>query len=245
MRKFISLFLTLIMLSSALTAFAATEESFQNEQADLIQEAENYAYLDIETAAPALKEKILEARKVLVYTKEWVADGYTAYVEDEEGNIIRTIPSYSEVFPGWELPESDATINSDTVVGYSEFVSPKAIDTSSWRLFNQINNVYLREANSTPSSPFWYFYAHPDTIGNKIKTVVTSLRTSKSCNISFSDFQTDKVLGYAIKLGTGQSYVIGGVGDKGLFAIASTYSTPGGYASFSFYGADRLGNTWD
>jgi len=66
------------------------------------------AYLDIETASPEMKLEILEARKVVINNTEWVADGLDGWVENvKTGEIIRRIPNFSELFPGWEIPISD------------------------------------------------------------------------------------------------------------------------------------------
>ena len=68
--------------------------------------AERYAYLDFDSASPGLKEIILKARREIIFSTDWVADGHSMWVEDmRTGEIIREIPKFSEVFPGWDIPE--------------------------------------------------------------------------------------------------------------------------------------------
>lgn len=71
-------------------------------------EAEKYACLDYDTASPELRQKILEARNVIICSEAWVADGYSACIMDTEtGEVVRTLPAFSALFPGWELPVAD------------------------------------------------------------------------------------------------------------------------------------------
>ena len=68
-----------------------------------LEEAKKLAYQDLKTASREMQTKILEARKVVINSADWVADGYNAYTTDASGNEI-PIPHFSELFPGWEMP---------------------------------------------------------------------------------------------------------------------------------------------
>ncbi len=69
------------------------------------EEAEALAYLDLDSVADEMKSRILEARSVLIFSTSWVADGYSGSVQNvKTGEIIRTLPAFSELFPGWDLP---------------------------------------------------------------------------------------------------------------------------------------------
>lgn len=50
-----------------------------------------------------MRTKILEARKVIINSVSWVADGYEAYTVDPSGKKT-PLPHLSDLFPGWELP---------------------------------------------------------------------------------------------------------------------------------------------
>lgn len=71
------------------------------------EEAQDYAYLDPENASPEMREKILSARNTIIFSTDWVADGFEMRVEDRDGNVIQRLPHFSELFPGWDLPVYD------------------------------------------------------------------------------------------------------------------------------------------
>ena len=97
----------LLMLCLTNVAFASGLETSCVDMA--LAEAAQIAYLDLEDASAEMREEILAAREEIIFSTDWVADGYTAYVEDQDGNIIRTLPAFSEVFPDWDLPVSETT----------------------------------------------------------------------------------------------------------------------------------------
>lgn len=71
------------------------------------EEAQDFAYLDPENASPEMREKILSARNTIIFSTDWVADGFEMRVEDRDGNVIQRLPHFSELFPGWDLPVYD------------------------------------------------------------------------------------------------------------------------------------------
>lgn len=106
MKKFLSMTMTLIMLMAlAVPAFAVDKESDPNSEAEvqeeILESASEFAYLDADKATPELKEKILEARKEIIYNTDWVADGYVGCIRNiKTGKLIKELPEFSEVFPG-------------------------------------------------------------------------------------------------------------------------------------------------
>lgn len=108
MKKILALFLSALLLTAGGLCLAAGAPADRESSPDLA-EAEQYAYLDLDSAPPALREKILAARTAIIFSKDWVADGYEAYVGDvTTGEILEVLPTFSSLFPGWELPV-DAT----------------------------------------------------------------------------------------------------------------------------------------
>lgn len=80
-------------------------EQYLNSEEDI----QHYAYLNIRTAEEELKPIILVARNIIIHRYSWVADGMNGKVLDEDGNIKREIPEFSELFPeDWEMPVSVA-----------------------------------------------------------------------------------------------------------------------------------------
>ena len=69
-----------------------------------LEEAKKIAYQDLKTASKEMQAKILEARKLIINSTSWVADGFEAYVTDKDGKQV-PVPHFSDLFPGWELPK--------------------------------------------------------------------------------------------------------------------------------------------
>ncbi len=113
MKKALSFFLFCVILLSVVVPVAAADTRVKGEEVPAW--AERYAYLDLESASPALKEKILQARRQIIFSTDWVADGYSMWVEDiRTGEIIREIPKFSEVFPGWDIPKEKKMDDGDS-----------------------------------------------------------------------------------------------------------------------------------
>ncbi len=128
---------------------AASSDHNGSDDADMTwEEAQSYAYMDLETAPEELQKKILEAREVIIYSQSWVADGFECYVTSPDGTR-ETIPSFSELFPGWELPTIDPNEWSVTADGlgsdaeYGIFVEVSGI-----------NEDYLTGQTTSLSAPF-------------------------------------------------------------------------------------------
>ena len=78
---------------------AGTEVSAERE----LDEAKKIACRDLKTASKEEQAKILEARKLIINSTSWVADGFNANTIDADGNRV-PLPHFSELFPGWEMP---------------------------------------------------------------------------------------------------------------------------------------------
>ena len=70
-----------------------------------LEEARKIAYQDLKTASKEMQAKILEARKRIINSTSWAADGYTAFTIDENGNKTQ-LPQFFDLFPGWEMPKA-------------------------------------------------------------------------------------------------------------------------------------------
>ena len=209
MKKFLSMTMTLIMLMAlAVPAFAVDKESDSNSEAEvqeeILESASEFAYLDADKATPELKEKILEARKEIIYNTEWGADGYVGCIRNiKTGKLIKELPEFSEVFPGWDVPieKNNAKIEiSEPVLpavpadNTMEEIEPLSIGLLSER-------VYLKSASSTTkATPFAAFTLDPYKMGTQIRAYATSLSASETCNIGFSDYSSGKSLASAVNL---------------------------------------------
>ena len=159
MKKFLSMTMTLIMLMAlAVPAFAVNKESDSNSEAE-----------------------VLEARKEIIYNTDWVADGYVGCIRNiKAGKLIKELPEFSEVFPGWDVPieENNAKIEiSEPVLpavpadNTMEESKPLSIGTGldDWIVLLS-ERVYLKSASSTTNAtPFAAFTLDPYKMGTQIR----------------------------------------------------------------------------
>ena len=68
-------------------------------------EDSSYAYMPLEDAEPELQKKILKARENIIFSTSWSADEATLYIERNDGTVEQA-PKFSELFPGWDIPET-------------------------------------------------------------------------------------------------------------------------------------------
>ncbi len=79
--------------------------------ADEMEEARRYAYMDLESATPEEAEKITEARRKIIFNESWIADGFTGYIVNMQTGEKTPVPSFSELFPDWDI--SIASVSYD------------------------------------------------------------------------------------------------------------------------------------
>lgn len=144
-----------LLVSSCSVAFAAYD--IENS----LDEAEKYAYMDIDKAPDYLQDDILEARNQIIFSQGWTADGINGYVCDlETGEKLYDLPKFSELFPDWDIPKMKDTISDDLqsrvemerVTEPSEgkllSITPRKLDTLIYK------NVYLRSPSSSADTSF-------------------------------------------------------------------------------------------
>lgn len=73
-----------------------------NETNEEIEKAKEIAYLDLENADEEMKDRILKAREIIIFSSSWVRDGEEAYLS-RDGKLEK-LPEFSELFPGWDYP---------------------------------------------------------------------------------------------------------------------------------------------
>lgn len=194
------------MFCISLSAMAVTPmQSAEKIQQARIAEAKAIAYMDLDAASQEMREDILEARKVIIYSEDWVADGYTAYVHYEDGTK-ETLPHFSEVFPGWDLPVTDVASMRSAIEAQTVLPSDTSIQTTSnceesWRY-----GVALFNPSSSVNSPafdrvtaYW---------GYGVCTIVDSLQYSTTCNLGYTNYDTGYDIGHRSNLREGQAMEI-------------------------------------
>ena len=214
MKKALASILVLLMSVSCLTCMAAetSEQEFDPKTKAALIEAEQYAYLDIDSASPELKEKILDARDAIIFSKNWVADGYEAFVTNENDEVVEILPEFSTVFPGWDLPKDDVA-STETDSTFPEQMNPPAIVNP----LSYSASTWIRLGSWVPA---------------------TRLTSSKTYNIGYNNATTGTSLAYRNHLTLSEKFQINNVQNIKLAIRASTYSTPG-YATMVVDGANR------
>lgn len=247
MKKILSLVMVMCMiLATPSIAFAADTDvidgSATNDAVFSAMSSEELAYCNISEVPANWRDAVLAARNEIIYNEEWVADGYAGYIEDvETGEIIRTLTSFSELFPGWDLPVHDV-VNEDAYttfpLSFAKASSLNIQSADSWLRLGSISH-YLAAASNVNATPFITFLVDPYTMGTSIRSYATSLTSSQTCNIGFSNASTGEDLGNALYLSLYQTAVISDVGNINLSIRASTYSTPG-WSTLAIDGAYRV-----
>ncbi len=144
------------------------------------ENAAQYAYLDYEATSTVMKEKIMEARLEIIYSTDWVADGYTGYIQNvETGEVIRELPSFSEVFPSdWEIPVQDVTTYNNKKSYSASLSGGESYDTNllraGWSRY-RVFNANLKAPTAQNTLPFAVFDVDPIQMGNSVKAYATSL----------------------------------------------------------------------
>lgn len=231
MKKITSLCLALAMLITLCVPASASSVHSQV-QTEELKRLEKIAYLDVDTASPEKRQEILNARSVVVYTKDWVADGITGWVEDiTTGEVIRYVPSFSEVFPGWDIPKAEISEKVTDFITIDGFPSQQANRLSDWKYMNSYR-TYLEKASDTEAATPFVFVVNENYKMMYLKSYAEELTSSKTCNIGFSDFDTFESLGYKLDLGPKEAFAISTSGRAHIYVRASTNSIPG-YATMA------------
>lgn len=122
MKKILALFIAAILFTvSSMSVFAMeppkkTLSSINMTSID--EETQYYAYLDIEEAKADIKAKILVARNDIIYDQSWTTDGFEAAIGDARtGEVIRVLPQFNNLFPGWTIPTDDEIKEAQKRIG--------------------------------------------------------------------------------------------------------------------------------
>ena len=222
-----SCFLTLVLFSLgsvSVEAKAIAEDAL----------TKHYAYMNLETADSSTQEAILAARNTLMNEREWTADDFELYVVDREGNVIRKIPTFSEIFPAdWELPDSSAESQS-----FSEQGALHSVPLSEYppQLMQFTDQVTLRKPNHADAVPFRVFKGE-ETFGrdkyklNYLSVVCNGMIAYHTFNLGFTDMDHNKSITSEIRLS----------GTQGL-----TCPNPGLYKSVGVRASSYdIGGAWD
>ena len=192
------------------------------------------AYMDIEKATPELKQKILQAREEIILSNSWVADDTNGRILDKNGNIIKELPHFSDLFPeDWEPP----VLKHDTGEQIGEII-PIVAERSSKELWQQMHqeDVWLKNPPVNTGSPAFYSFSTTGFEGTPneyyLKTVSTegiykNPAEDAQYNCGYTNTDTGKSYGYTVGLENGQQFAIDPPQGISLSVHASTHTNVG------------------
>lgn len=195
-----------------------------------VVEASNYAYMDLDAAKSIdQKEKILQARETIIYSQGWGADGLGGYLSDSEGNVIKELPAFYDLFPtDWSIP----TVSTEKSASNSE----GDIMPYSWQIDLYQEDVILKKPSSETNSDPFHEMATSGFVGTSAEYHVSAIRTLGThavtpmagyYNVGYSNAKTGESYGWLPDILSGTSYTKN-VKDNVTVAIrASSYSHPG------------------
>lgn len=164
-------------------------------QADFPDELAELAYSDLEQADEETKAEILQARRQIIYSYDWCADGGLMVVRN--GNEFTIPPLFSELFPDWDVPvEEPDTCLADT----NDEIAPQddaSISSDTIYIFN--SGYYIPANNPNKIAPNFFT---TDTIKgsfiNAFSTWASTIPANMAhYNIGFTDPSTNTSLGSA------------------------------------------------
>lgn len=214
MKKSIMLVLVVALLCTTLTPVMAAEIPATSNDYQQITGLNRYAYMDLEEADAATQQIILEARKEIIFSTSWVADGLYGYITDSDGIVQEVVPQFSEVFPAdWEVP---VDINTSAVA-----------TPYSWQ--HSFNGVVILRRPPTSGTPSPFHQLSTGVFNNLyVKTISTvGYNTSGTYNVGYINQTTGKSLGYAENLANGKSFNITAPTNATVGIYASTHTAVG------------------
>lgn len=226
MKKCLVLFSALCMVFAlSAPAFAVdftNVEISRDSMALLVQQAERYAYQDMENANEEMQDKILAAREIIIFNESWSADDAVVYAVDADTLEIKyELPKFHEIFPAdWELPAEDVQMVSTKTIRKHSFGNVSAyLDTPS---NVTITDVFVTFTGMDPGIGENYgFYTMPDNI------------PGTSYNMGYTNMDTGKSVAHATYLDWATGLTLYSVTPNVEYGVrVSTYSTKG-WAEFS------------
>jgi len=141
-------------------AFAVREE-FPQEVYDL-------AYMDLDKAEGQLKREILMARRKIAFSYDWGTEACVAVEWDDEAKTFSLLPSFEDLFPGWDVPNdndlvdapSTETVEENPTVSASDVQEASAASGSRINLSSPVtlwnNSTWVQSNTGTTNATDFY-----------------------------------------------------------------------------------------
>lgn len=211
MKKVFSILMSFLMICSLAIPATAVEANVQQEWTNV----ESIAYMSLDDVDVETQSQILQARNEIIFNTSWVADDVNGRVVDENGNVIETLPHFSDVFPSdWDIPSNAQTINANSNGGAETYaISP--------------TEVY---ADLTRTNTTFYTLSTVGFAGTAYEYYITTISThgyydsGSKCNIGYTNNDTGRSLGYKSNLAEGTAFEIDAPEDASVSIYASSSS---------------------
>ncbi len=211
MKKVFSIIMSLLMICSLTIPAMAVEANVQQDWTDV----ESIAYMSLDDVDAELQSQITQARNEIIFNTSWVADDVNGRIVDENGNVIETLPHFSDVFPSdWDIPLSAQSISANSNGGAETYaISP--------------TEVY---ADLTRTNTTFYTLSTVGFAGTAYEYYIKSISThgyydsGSKCNIGYTNNDTGRSLGYKSNLAEGTSFEIDAPEDVSVSIYASSSS---------------------
>ena len=146
------------------------------------------AYMDIVHVPTALKDDILSAREKIIYGNQaWAVDGALSIIRKD--GSVEELPEFTDLYPGWEIPEHKPAIVTSDAASYSGRST-----------IGYTGNVYLTRASSTVNSKSFCSFTGD---GRRVGTYAIML-PGTSYNLGFYDEDSYRDKGWIPSLSKGE-----------------------------------------
>ncbi|NBJ90877.1 hypothetical protein [Acutalibacter sp. 1XD8-36] len=175
-----------------------------------------YIGMDVTEAQKSIENKILEARREIIYSNNWIADGYEGYIGDRRTGTREKLPTFSTLFPDWDIPVEKVTL--------APSVKASATPLSSKKVIFQ-GTAYMGSPTATGDPTFFR-----TTTGGawEIRSYATRI-PGQNYNLGYTNMSTGRSIASATKLAVYQFLSIHGsrTSSTTVGVRTSTYSTTG------------------
>lgn len=192
-KRIMGLVLAVAMVMSLVSGFSAGAVTSGHTSDVSMLSVSELAYMDTDSASPALKEAILNARTEIIYGGQaWTVDGAVSIVDFKSGTVT-ALPEFSDLFPGWDIPNVPINRGCFSASPYS----------TNNQYYDKFSNEYLNVSDGyTASAIFREFNGDGSEFGALAET---SLVGGARYNLGFVDLSSNTELGWVpgIEVGTG------------------------------------------
>lgn len=139
MKKRIALFMSISLVIACVfptAAFAVEETRYAS------MSTEQLAYCDINSVPTVWQDDVLEARNEIIHSTSWTVNGAASILHSD--GTVESLPEFSDLFPGWDVPSAKTKMVQNAVSSYGDFddiIYLKHPTNDSSEVFHYINGT--------------------------------------------------------------------------------------------------------